>query len=247
MYSSGSLFEDQEGYDPANGSAPGGATSGCDAYHNTWFTLPTGSLMAGTYALQVSTTNPNDASENSGTNAENMFAIVAKGGGSPAVYGNGKMAVYNNLQPGNSYQQFYLAKIDQNTGAGKTALIDIFDPGDLAGSGTAVIKVLSPNNNTQTAVHFSYTSDGNCVPNSAGGSDACSSTDATQITTYVGGSMSFQNTWIHIRGAIPSTYGTGGLWGGGWWQIQYLTPSGGNDTTTWQVSISGNPVHLQVP
>ncbi len=250
VYSSGTLFEDQNGYDPMNGSDPGGATKGCDPYHNSWFTLPTGTLGAGTYALQVSTTNPNDASKNSGTNAENMFAIVAMGGGSPAIFGNGKMAVYNNLQATNSAQQFYLARIDQNTGAGKTALIDIFDPGDLSGSGTAVIKVLSPDKNTQTPVTFSYTTDSNCVPKSAGGSDACSATGVSQITTYIGGPKSFNNTWIHIRVAIPSTYGNAGLWGpggGGWWQIQYLTPTGGNDTTTWQVSISGNPVHLIVP
>jgi hypothetical protein len=251
VYSSGTLFADQTGYDPQNASNPQGA-SGCDAYHNAWFTLPTGTLTAGTYALQVSTTNPNDASKNSGTNAENMFAIVAMGGGSPAIFGNGKMAVYNNLQATNSAQQFYLAKIDQNTGAGKTALIDIFDPGDLSGSGTAVIKVLSPDKNTQTPVTFSYTTDSNCVPKSAGGSDACSATAVSQITTYIGGPKSFNNTWIHIRVAIPSTYGSAGLWGpvvgnGGWWQIQYLTPTGGNDTTTWQVSISGNPVHLIVP
>ena len=174
-----------------------------------------------------------------------MFAIEAVGGGSPTVYGNGKMAVYNNLQPGNSYQLFYLAKIDKNTGAGKTALIDIFDPGDVPGN--AVLKVLSPDNNTQTAVTFSYTTDGNCV---AGRSDACSNGSVDHITTAVSGSSSFNNTWIHIRVAIPSTYGASGLWGpggGGWWQIRYETPGGGNDTTTWQVSISGNPVHLQVP
>ncbi len=33
----------------------------------------------------------------------------------------------------------------------------------------------------------------------------------------------------------------------GWWQIQDVVTSGGNDTTTWQVSVSGYPVHLLVP
>ena len=252
VYSSGSLFQDQNGYDPQNGSNPGSATSGCDAYHNAWWTLPTGSLPAGTYALQVATTNPTNASKNAGTNAENMFAIEAISGGSPTVYGNGKMAVYNNLQPGNAYQLFYLAKIDRNSGAGKTALIDIFDPGDVPGN--AVLKVLSPDGGVQTQASFSYTTDANCntTVNANGWqpSDACSASGVSQITTSIGGHSSFNNTWIHIRVAIPATYGTNGLWGpggGGWWQIRYETPGGGNDTTTWQVSISGNPVHLQVP
>ena len=248
VYTSGTKFEGETGYDSANGSSPGtGATDGCDAYHNAWFTLPTGSLAAGTYALQVSTTNPNNAGTNASTNADNMFAIEAipSGTGSPTVYGNGKMAVYNNLQPGNAYQLFYLARIDQKSGAGKTALIDIFDPGDVPGN--AVLKVLSPDGGVQTEATFSYTTDGNCV---AGRSDVCSANNVKQITTAVNGSSSFNNTWIHIRVAIPTTYGQSGLWGpggGGWWQIRYETPGGGNDTTTWQVSISGNPVHLQVP
>jgi Flp pilus assembly protein TadG len=256
VYSSGGLFENQLGYDPVNGANPGGASSGCDAYHNHWFTLPTGTLAAGTYALQVSTTKPTDASKNGGTNAENMFAIEAIGGAdangnSPAIYGNGKMAVYNNLQPGNSFQLFYLAKIDRNTGAGKTALIDIFDPGDVPGN--AVLKVLSPDGGVQTQAAFSYTTDGNCnatvIANGWSASDLCADNNVTSITTSVGGHSSFNNTWIHIRVPLLASYGLGpnGLWQGGWWQIRYETPGGGNDTTTWQVSISGNPVHLIVP
>jgi hypothetical protein len=31
-----------------------------------------------------------------------------------------------------------------------------------------------------------------------------------------------------------------------WWKIEYQV-DGGNDTTTWQVDIQGNPVHLLVP
>ena len=254
VYSSGSLFDGQNGYDAVNGSNPGGATSGCDAYHNAWFTLPTGTLAAGTYALQVSTTKPTDASNNSATNAENMFAIEAIGGAdasgnSPAIYGNGKMAVYNNLQPGNSYQLFYLAKIDRNAGAGKTALIDIFDPGDVPGDAT--LKVLSPDAGVQTQATFSYTTDSNCnataIASGWAASDLCSDSNVSSIITSVGGHSSFNNTWIHIRIPLPASYGLNGLWQGGWWQIRYETPGGGNDTTTWQVSISGNPVHLTVP
>ena len=182
-----------------------------------------------------------DASINSGTNAENMWSIEAPGG---FVYGNGRMAVYNNLQvnPPGGGQQFYLAKIDERTGAGKTAQIDIFDAGDVTGDAT--LKVYSPDNNVQTLAKFSYTTDGNCV---VGTSDACSGTNRTSIRTANGGRSSFNNTWIHISIPLPSTYGDGGLWEGGWWQIRYEVPGGGNDTTTWQVSVSGNPVHLLVP
>jgi Flp pilus assembly protein TadG len=255
VYGSGSLFENETGYDPSNmapgggGSAPAGATDTCDAYHDAWWTIPTGSLSAGTYVLRVQTSKTAiaspvgqsaDSSINSSSNAENMFAIEVVGGGSPQVYGNGRMAVYNNLTGG--VQQFYLAKIDQATGAGKTALIDLFDPGDV--SGNATLQVLNPDNGVQTVSTFSYTTDSNCV---VGKSDACSGTNRTSIQTAKSGSgSSFNSTWIHIQVPLSSTYGSGGLWQGGWWQIQVNT-QGGNDTTTWQVSVRGNPVHLIAP
>ena len=50
---------------------------------------------------------------------------------------------------------------------------------------------------------------------------------------------------------IPGTYGQAGLQppgdpAPGWWKIRYTVQSA-NDTTTWQVSVLGNPVHLVVP
>ncbi len=247
VYSSGSLFENQKGYDPTNippgDDPPNNATSGCDPYHNGWWTIPTGSLIAGQYAIQVQTTDDSDANINKSTNAENMWALDAMGANAE-IYGNGRMAVYNNLRAGVGTQQFYLAQIDRPTGAGKTALLDIFDPGDVTGDGT--IKILSPAGGgaSQVVSRFSYTTDGNCR---SGQSDACSGTNVDHITTANNGSSSFNNTWVHIRISLPSSYGSGGLWQGGWWQIQYSVPDGGNDTTTWQVSIQGNPVHLIVP
>jgi len=257
VYTSGTKFENQKGYDPANtapnvadGSGPSGATDSCDVYHNTWWTLPTGALGGGTYVLQVQTSKTRppassaDASINDGTNAENMWAIEIVGSGAN-VYGNGRMTVYNNLQASGAGQQFYLAKIDQVTGIGKTALIDLFDPGDLGSGANGVLQIFSPDGGTPHAVTFDYTTDGNCV---AGRSDDCSGTGVSQIQTSKNGSSSFNNTWIHISTPLGNTYGqAGGLWQGGWWQIVYTTPQGGNDTTTWQVSVVGNPVHLLVP
>jgi hypothetical protein len=34
---------------------------------------------------------------------------------------------------------------------------------------------------------------------------------------------------------------------GGWWKIAYNFNSTATDSTTWQVSIRGNPVHLVLP
>jgi hypothetical protein len=35
--------------------------------------------------------------------------------------------------------------------------------------------------------------------------------------------------------------------GGGWWKIRYTFTAATSDTTTWMVSIRGNPVHLVQP
>jgi Flp pilus assembly protein TadG len=271
VYTSGNLFEGETGYDPANmgpngtGSAPGYATSGCnsngrDAYHSAWWTIPTGSLAAGTYAIQIQTTKTAhvgvaaDASQNQNTNAENMFSLEAMGGAdgsgnTPQIYGNGKMVVYNNLMGGSPppVQKFYLAQIDRATGAGKTALIDLWDIGDIGGTGT--LRILSPDGGSQNYVSFRYTTDSSC--HSVAGAMTCYSTGTTSppvtsIVTTLSGAQVTNGTWIHISIPLPATYGTS-LWNNGWWQVEYTVTQGGNDTTSWQVSVQGNPVHLLVP
>ena len=60
---------------------------------------------------------------------------------------------------------------------------------------------------------------------------------------------------IQIKIPLDADYGLGGLTPSdpqnprnepGWWKIRY-TVNKGNDTTTWQVSLLGNPVHLVQP
>ncbi len=84
-------------------------------------------------------------------------------------------------------------------------------------------------------------------------SSGTSSPSVSSIVTTLNGSQVTNGTWIHISVPLPSTYGSTGLWSpsgttqAGWWQVEYTVTQGGNDTTTWQVSVSGNPVHLLVP
>ena len=252
---SGTMFENEKGMDTNNGGSggTGGCAQGLDTYHDTWWTLAS-SLASGTYEVQVTTTKPTDATINQDTNAENMFAMAATGGGSPTIYGQSRMAVYNNMAGSASGQQFYMARIDAATGAGHSLAIDLFDPGDVAGD--AFLQILGPNGpgGTQTQVNFSYTTDSNCQKNgNSGPLGPCSANNVNQIQTAKSGSSSFQSTWIHILvkldGATP--YGTGGLWSPpgltpaqpGWWQVKMITGAA-NDTTTWSVNVVGNPVHL---
>jgi len=256
---SGSMFENQATSDTTFGG-PGGLGA-CDAYHNTWWKIASG-LAPGTYYLQVTTTKVDtskdggedvlDPAVNQNTNAENMFSIEANvtgGTTSPQIAGAGTMVAYNNLtNPSGGAQRFYLAQVDQKA-AGKTLEIDLFDIGDV--SSTATLTIEDPDGGVYNNVAFNYSADALCN-NSKGN---CTGTGVTSIqSTFSDGTHPFNDSWLTILVPLPATYGSAGLTPPGetqpgWWKIDYTLAPGsvGNDTTTWRVSVRGNPVHLVVP
>ena len=237
MATSGNLFaaKIQADYSGNYGTPDHSGLANCaaDPYHNAWYTLATG-LPAGSYRLNVTT----NVSGNNSTNAENMWsAWVSSSTGNSQVYGQGKMVTYNNLLAGK--QLFYLAQIDR-VHAGKMMEIKLFDPGDVGGD--AFLRILSPDGNAYSYVNFTYTADNGRSSNGA---------SVSSIQTAASSSSLYQDALITIEIPLPITYGSAGLTpggepGAGWWKIEY-TVAGGNDTTTWQVDIQGNPVHLLVP
>ena len=255
---SGAQFESNTGGDPAlgyTGAAGACPTSGShNPYHDQWWTMTSG-LAPGTYYLQVTTTkvdlstnggqNVLDASVNANVSAENMYSleVTAAGSTTPQVFGAGTMVAYNNVVGGD--QLFYLAQIPK-VDAGKTLEIDLFDVGDV--SGLAQLYIEDPDGNVYTNPTFNYTADAQCA-------SGCSGNGVSFITaTSSGGSHPFNDSWITILVTLPSTYGSVGLTPGsesqaGWWKIDYRIAAGvqSNDTTTWRVSVRGNPVHLIVP
>ena len=272
--SSAALFENEYRSDTANGGPSGlqacssTGVGGADNFHDKWWTL-TNTLTPGTYEVEVSTTEINPTTgailtnTSDSTNGQNMFAIqVSDTGGAvpPTVFGYDKMAVYNNLAGGP--QQFYIAQVDKDAGAGKTLTIDLFDIGDVQ-DGT--ISILSPDlvgYSGPHAVKFNYVSysynssmaavspTGNCTANPT----PCQGNQVGSIAVSVGGAHPFDNTWIEITIPLSSDpvtgYGANGLWGPdsnpankGWWQVQYVVTQA-SDLTTWSVNVNGNPVHL---
>ena len=229
---SGNTFanEIQADYSGAMGTPGHSGLTDCSAniYHNAWWTFASG-LAAGRYRMNVTTSSANNLS----TNAENMWsAWVTSSGATPQVYGEAKMVAYNNLVAGT--QLFYLAQIDASN-AGKTMEISLFDPGDV--SGDAFLRIKSPDGNAYNYATFSWTAD-----------DGTSGTNVTSIQTASSGGSLFNDRLITIDVPLPNTYGSVGLTpagetSAGWWKIEYQV-NGGNDTTTWQVSIKGSPVHL---
>ena len=280
--SSGYMFtnEDQTDQSGTYGTPQSGGAVDCSTgkivspsvggyWHNKWWLMganvPVGSainqtpgtagnLTAGTYRLQVTTTDPaspSPASLNANVNAENMFSIEVNkytpGVNTGQVYGAGMMANWYSITNGIG-STFYLAQIDK-TYAGKTLQINLWDVGD--NQANSYLKIMSPDGGGTNSVDFTYTSaelDGTVGP---GGSITAGSL-GLQTTSCSGSSCNapFSDKMLTIQIPLNSSYGTS-LWvdpngQSGWWQVQYNVSSG-NDTTTWQVNVLGNPVHLLVP
>ncbi len=252
--SSGTLFEHKRQVDKSaayrepSASWPGDpffALPNCatDTYHNQWWTFAT-VTTPGMYRLNVTTTDAsdiNDQKPTSGSNKWGLRAVSTDPVYKPYVYGMGKMAIYANVANGTT--NFYLARVEA-VHAGKTMVIQLFDPGDAAG--TASIQVLQPTASGYTPATFNYTADSNATCCTSG-------TNVTSLTTVSGGSSRYNNSWVTITIPLASTYSAplppgepaGTL--GGWWKVRYTFNSTTTDTTTWQTSIRGNPVHLVLP
>ena len=239
-------------------------------YHLQWWKVNPVNLGIGTYRLQVTTTNlllPAVGSSGFGggtqaagsqpsdsVGAANRFSLMVKStSGSPRVYGAGRMAAYTNTQSGT--QALYLAQVDQASGRGKKIQIDLYDPGDVGGAGW--LQFLNPDGASYTPATFSFTSKSKggqigpsgtnvtCIETNRPGSAPSFAMPAGCPTIYDGSGNQFDSYWLTITISLPNTYGNT-IQNSGWWKIQY-TVGGGNDTTTWQVSILGNPVHLVLP
>jgi hypothetical protein len=244
----GGLFTNQQGVDytsayGGNRAYGGTVNSGnytskpdcsIDPYHNAWWTINSSSPIGagGSYRLQVKTSSAN----NNGTNAENMFGILATNtsGGTPHVYGQSRMCDYVNVVAGS--QNFYLAQIAA-VHAGKTLQITVHDPGDVGG--TATLRFKQPTSGGYSDATFSWSASGGTSGN-----------NVTSLQVASGGSSLFDNQIITILISLPPTYSAPtppGEPGPGWWKVNYTVTGAGNDTATWSVTIRGNPVHLVVP
>lgn len=232
-------------YRDRNANAAYLALPDCEAsiYHNRWWTLTT-VTTPGTYRLQVTTTNQSNLNDQTGTSAENMWALRATSTDPthPAyVYGLGKMVIYANVPAGTT--NFYMSRIEA-VHAGKTMVIQLFDPGDA--SGDSSIQILQPTTTGYTPATFSYTADSTATGSKLG-------TNVTTLKTTINGATQYNNSWVTLTVSLPKTYTAplppgepaGTL--GGWWKIKYVFTAATSDTTTWQVSIRGNPVHLVQP
>jgi hypothetical protein len=126
--------------------------------------------------------------------------------------------------------------------AGQTITIDIFDPGDIGGSGDVDINTLDPSGAVAsappaaTAVYDLGTS-------RTGGTPVLVGTPATAtFKATVAGSRLYNGHWVEMQVPVPAGYNPASPV----WSLQYVTPAGvtAADTLTVAVGLRGNPAHL---
>lgn len=229
----GTTYRGNQNY---GGGYDGSSSSDCQSniYHNAWWLMAT-NLAAGQYRLQVTTGNGTTS-----MNALNSFSIQAASttGGQPTIYGQSRMCSYIAV---NGTSLFYLAQIAA-VHAGKTLEIKLFDPGDIT---STTLRIKQPGTSGYSDATFSWTATG-C----SGSGCTTSGTNVTSIVASTSSAQYLNNQWITITIVLPTNYSAPtppGEPGPGWWKIEYATTGTGQDVTTWEVNIRGNPVHLVTP
>lgn len=184
---------------------------------------------AGLYTVEVLVVDdPGDPGDDAGLN---RYSIRATGGALLSALGD--MSIYNNITGSTG---FYLAKVE-DVYAGRTFVIELYDPGDAASGVQNIIKVLGPGGTPWTggctiSKREHLTADFSFLESDGPGSDC--DVDATRPT------FDYNGDWLRIEIDLPEAYSCVDCW----WKIRYDYTGSTNDTTTWRAFISGSPVRL---
>jgi len=243
--SSGSLFANMDYADKGasyrgDGDYGNGYTGASSAdcasspYHNAWWQLASG-LGQGEYRLQVVTSGGATSQ-----NAVNNFGVqlTTTSGAGARIYGQSRMCAYVNIPT--TAALFYLAQVDA-VHAGKTLEIKLFDPGDIV---STTLRIKQPTASGYTDASFKFTATG-----SSGGAPT-SGGPQTSLQTSNSSANFYNNQWVTLSVPLPADYRAPtppGETQPGWWKIEYTAGTTGQDVTTWEVNVRGNPVHLVVP
>ena len=214
----------------------GASSADCatNPYHNAWWRMASG-LGEGQYRLQVVT-----SSGSIGQQAANNFGIqlTASAGTGARIYGQSRMCAYVNV--GSSTALLYLAQVDA-VHAGKTLEIKLFDPGDITNT---TLRIKQPTASGYVDASFKFTATGSTGGGPTSGGPQTSLQTSNSLSNF------YNNQWVTISVALPASYDAPtppGETQPGWWKIEYAVGTSGQDVTTWEVTIRGNPVHLVVP
>jgi len=220
--------DDQDGdgdldWDDVELAYPGGVA----ALWEPFCTIPINE--AGIFPVRVMVKD-SGGSDQRGLNRWSMRAFTS-GGPAPRVYGLGDMAIYANVDGELGDTDFHLAEVEE-VHAGKTLVIELWDPGDASGKHS--VEIRDPSG---TAPACTWTAE----EHNGGGTASGTESSCVIQTSKGGGGSRFNNWLVTIRVSLPAGYTCAADC---WWKIYYNYPGKTADTTTWAAAIEGNPVRL---
>lgn len=189
---------------------------------------------SGIYIVQVQNVDPGSQNHRSGLN---RYSIRSTTG---SLFALGDFSLYNNV-PG-STSSFFLAEVPSYYN-GKTFVVEMYDPGEFSGSGTAQLEMWHSASDTDPGVVFNG---GECRIYSR---DNVTDPWNHQQTISAGNeceelvsSGEYNRRWLKFEIDLPTTYS---CTSDCWWKVNYRYPGGGvQDTTTWRAYMIGNPIHI---
>jgi hypothetical protein len=141
------------------------------------------------------------------------------------------MSIYANVDGTTGNTEFHLAEVKE-VHAGKTFVVELWDPGDASGDHSVEIRDPS---GTPPACEWEAVEDEN------GASISGSEASCVVVTSKPGGGGRFNNWLVTIRIELPADYTCAADC---WWTVYYNYPGQTTDTSTWSAYIEGKPVRL---
>lgn len=229
---------------------------------------PIGALGPGTYRLRIDTLEYNGANPCSPyptsctgqSYAHKGLAVRVMDGTGAASCGGctlsalDDMAIYTPIAlPGGGAFTLPVFQLPPDY-AGQTVSADIFDAGDMSGSGQIYLGFVDPTTNAlvvepaggQSANVFDCGSQRSNYPASCANIGSYANPSGVEQLVTNGASLLGDNKWYHYDIPIPSTYAPGANPNNWWWRLQYRTTGSvtATDTITITLNLKGNPAHL---
>lgn len=202
-----------------------------------------GSSQNGDYLLHVKVPNTNA----NGINRYALRAGIQSAGGSVIdtstsqleLFSKGRLVIYT--REGSQQVVFYLARVI-TSGGGNRMLLSLYDIGESAVG--AKLQVKPPAGATVNGVPLTNFTD--CKYTKPGVSYYVNTDSNCTITGMKAGT--YNGVLVNIDIGIPSGYACNDADPNACWTRMTLDYGGGsvNDTTSWEVTVTGNPVHLVV-
>lgn len=223
-----------------DGEQPQGAGWGVDEWRN--LSGCPSNAVAGIYVLRLSISGDDDALS--------AYAIRARLGGSAngvAVYGLGDLSLWMN---GNdTTPTFKIVRLD-TVYAGTELILELFDPGDINGSGKIEFTGAMAGIDCQVQIErysdngtYQGTSDWmtDGTANAGAGGDWAGANCGLTSSGNGGGNKIYNNDWVRFRFQIPSEHSCSG---DACWVYTEYSVDNPTERTTWAAKINGTPIHL---